>query len=117
MKFAPIAAALLLTTVPVAAIAEDSADMTTEQAALFTIDTPIETLMDDAGAKAVVDKHMGGQDIAQHPMYAQFKAMSFNALAPFSQGMITDEMLANINADLALITEATPIEAEETASQ
>ena len=70
--------------------------------------------MDDAGATRVLMSHMGGQDISKHPMYDQFKAMSLAAVAPFSQGMITDDMLAKINADLAQITEATPVEAKET---
>jgi hypothetical protein len=51
----------------------------------------------------VVAKHFGGQDLAAHPAYEQFKSLSLKAVAPFSQGLITDEMLAKIEADLATI--------------
>ena len=74
-----------------------------QAAAKFSLDTPIETLMADERAKAVVIKHFGGQDVSQHPMYGQFKAMSLKAVAPFSQGMITEDMLTKIAADLAEI--------------
>jgi hypothetical protein len=57
--------------------------------------------MADERAKAVVTKHLPGID--QHPSYDQFKAISLKSLAPFSQGMITDELLGKINADLAAI--------------
>jgi hypothetical protein len=101
MKFAPLAAlglALAAITAPATLTAQ-----TTAPAAAFTIDTPIEALMADERAKAVVTKHFGGQDLTQHPAYEQFKAMSLKMVAPFSQGMITDEMLTKIAADLAAI--------------
>jgi hypothetical protein len=49
----------------------------------------------------VVTTHLPGID--QHPAYEQFKAISLKAVAPFSQGLITDEVLAKIAADLAAI--------------
>jgi hypothetical protein len=101
MKFAPLAAALLLATA--ATVPAFAQNQTQAEAALFTLDTPIEVLMSDARAKAVVIKHFGGQDVSQHPAYDQFKALSLKAVAPFSQGLITEEMLAAIAADLALI--------------
>jgi hypothetical protein len=73
----------------------------TQTPANLTIDAPIETLLADERAKAVVDAHLPG--IASHPAYGQFKAMSLRAVQPFSQGMITDEVLAKIEADLAAI--------------
>lgn len=103
MKFAPLAAAILTLAAPAAVLAQGEAPAAPAPAAMFTIDTPIETLMADERAKAVVLKHFGGQDVSQHPMYEQFKAMSLKAVAPFTQGMITDEMLAAIAADLAEI--------------
>lgn len=103
MKFAPLAALGLAVTAIAAPAFADEAETTAPTAAAFTIDTPIEALMADERAKAVVVKHFGGQDVSQHPMYDQFKAMSLKAVAPFSQGMITDEMLEKIAADLAEI--------------
>lgn len=104
MKFAPLAAAFLLGSLASPALADghgDHAGHAEKKAAKLTIDTPIETLMADEKAKAVVVKNFGGNDVSQHPMFDQFKTMSLKAVAPFSQGMITDEMLAAIEKDLA----------------
>ncbi len=98
--FAALGLALAAVTVPAAAIAQTDAPAAATAAA-FTIDTPIEALVADARAKAVLDKHVAGID--QHPAYDQFKALSLKTLAPFSQGMITDELLAKIEADLTAI--------------
>ncbi len=100
MKFAPLAALCLAAVAAVPAVAEDNAAATTTAAA-FTVETPIEALMADERAKAVLTKHLPGID--QHPAYEQFKALSLKALAPFSQGMISDELLGKIDADLAAI--------------
>jgi hypothetical protein len=100
MKFVPIAAlglALAAVTAPVATLAQDAP----APATAFSTDTPIETLMADERAKAVVTKHLPGID--QHPAYEQFKALSLKTLAPFSQGLITEDLLAKIQADLAAI--------------
>ena len=68
----------------------------------FTLDTPIETLIADPAAKAVLDKDIGS-DVSKHPAYDSFKAMSLNAVAPLSGGAVTDEMLKKIAVDLAVI--------------
>lgn len=102
MNFAQLAVACLAAfaiAAPAVAAEDDAATATT--AAAFTIDMPIETLMADERAKAVIATHLPGID--QHPAYAQFKAMSLKAVQPFSQGMITDDLLAKIAADLAAI--------------
>jgi len=107
MKFAPLAAlglaAAALTAPAFAADTTDTAETAAPMAAAFTIDTPIETLMADERAKAVVTLHFGGQDLTAHPAYDQFKALSLKAVAPFSQGLITEEALAKIAVDLAAI--------------
>lgn len=100
MKFAPLAAlglALATVTVTAPAAAQDAP----APAAAFTIDTPIEVLMADERAKAVVTANLPGIDV--HPAYEDFKALSLKTLAPFSQGFITDEMLAKIATELAAI--------------
>ena len=100
MKFVPLAAlglALAAVTAPAAVIAQD----TPAPAVVFTIDRPIETLVADARAKAVLDKYLPGID--QHPAYDQFMALSLKTLAPFSQGLITEDMLTKISTDLAEI--------------
>ena len=101
MKFSPVAAlGLVLAALTTPVLAEDTA-ATATAAAAFTLDTPIEALVADERAKAVLVKHLPGID--QHPAFEQFKALSLKALAPFSQGMITDDMLAKIEADLTAI--------------
>ncbi|PLK25339.1 hypothetical protein C0V72_01525 [Porphyrobacter sp. TH134] len=101
MKFSPVAAlGLVLAALTTPVLAEDTA-ATATAAAAFTLDTPIEALVADERAKAVLVKHLPGID--QHPAFEQFKTLSLKALAPFSQGMITDDMLAKIEADLTAI--------------
>lgn len=108
MKFAPLAAlGLAVAAVAVPAAAQTAAPAApasaaaSASAAVFTLDTPIEALVADARTKAVLDKYLPGID--GHPAYEQFKSLSLTALAPFSQGMITDDMLAKVAADLAAI--------------
>lgn len=101
MKFSPVAAlGLVLAALTTPVLAEDTA-ATATAAAAFTLDTPIEALVADERAKAVLVKHLPGID--QHPAFEQFKTLSLKALAPFSQGMITEDMLAKIEADLTAI--------------
>ena len=102
MKFAPLAALLLIAGMPTPALADGHTDVTeTTEAAAATINTPIETLMANDAAKAVVLAHLPGID--EHPDYGQFKGMSLVELQPWSQGMITDEVIEKITADLAVL--------------
>ena len=100
---APAMAALLAFGAAAPALADGHMEDAETKAEALTIDSPIEQLMADEQAKAIVTKHFDGQDVSEHPMYDQFKAMSLKDVAPFSQGMITDEMLVKIDADLAQI--------------
>ena len=103
IALAPAMAVLLAFGAAAPVLADGHMEEAEVQAEALTIDSPLEKLMADDEAKAIVTKHFGGQDVSEHPMYDQFKAMSLKAIAPFSQGMITDEMLAKIDADLAQI--------------
>ncbi len=69
--------------------------------AAFTVDTPIEALLADAKAAAVLEKHLPG--IAAHPAYEQIKGMSLVQVQPWSQGLITDETIAKVKEDLSKI--------------
>ena len=100
MKFASLAALLLIAGAASPVMADDHAE-SSEAAAAFSIGTPIEALMADDAAKAVVTAHLPGLD--EHPAYGQFKAMSLVELQPWSQGMITDEALESIAAGLAAL--------------
>ena len=69
--------------------------------AKFTTDTPIETIVANADAKAILDKDLPG--LTSHPMYDQFKSMSLKDLAPMSQGKIDDAGLKKVGDDLAAV--------------
>jgi hypothetical protein len=101
MKFAPLAALCLAAVASTPALADDAAATAPAPAAAYTVDTPIETLVANESTKAVLVKHLPGID--QHPAYDQFKSLSLRTVAPFSQGMISDDLLAKIDADLAAI--------------
>ncbi len=67
----------------------------------FNLDTPIETLAADAGAKAVLEANVPG--MTTHTHYDMFKAMSLRAVQPMSGGKLTDETLKKIETELAAI--------------
>lgn len=71
----------------------------------YDLDTPIEVLAADPAAKAVLDKYM--PHLLTHPSYEQFKQMSLRQLQPYSEGKITDAMLADTEKDLKALTPAT----------
>jgi hypothetical protein len=96
--FAAAAAALLIAGAASAQTAPAPAPAPAAHAAHPTIESSIEALMADPETKAVVEKHLPGVD--KHPAYAQFKAMTFRQVAPYSEGHITDELIAAIDADL-----------------
>ena len=97
MKTALLALPLLFAAAATPALALD--DHAETASAELTIETPIETLMANDAARAVVLEAI--PELDQHPAYDQFKAMSLKAVQPFSGGNITDEMLAQIAAGLA----------------
>lgn len=92
-----LAASLVLA--PLAATAQTAtpAPAATPAAAL-TLDSPIEALMADPGAKAVVLATL--PDLDTTPGYDQFKVVSLRRLQPYSEGKITEENLAAIEAGL-----------------
>ncbi|MBX9814200.1 MAG: hypothetical protein K2X76_05825 [Sphingomonas sp.] len=75
---------------------------TTPAATALTLDTPLETLVANPKAKAVLDQVLQ-TDITQNPFYEQIKAMSFNQIQPLSNGQLTDETLKKLGEGLAAI--------------
>lgn len=92
-----LAAAVIALSASGAAVAQ-TAPAPAQAAAAFSIDTPIETLVANDAARAVLERHLPG--VTEHPAYDQFKSMSLKAVAPYSQGLITPEKLAAIDTDL-----------------
>ena len=101
LAFAPAAAFAQTAPAPAPTTAPAPA-ATPAAAAKFSADTPIEALFANEAAKAVLVAD-GLGDIDKHPAYDQFKAMSFRAVQPYSEGKITDELLAKLDADLAKV--------------
>ena len=94
--FAQTAPAATPATTPAAAPATAPA-----AAAKFNLDTPIEVLAADEKAKAVLMADL--PDLLPHPSYEQFKGMSLRQVQPYSQGALTDELMAKVETDLATI--------------
>lgn len=69
--------------------------------AKFNLDTPLQDVVADEKGKAVIEKHFPG--MISLPEYEMFKAISLSQLQPYSNGKITDEMLAATAKDLAEI--------------
>lgn len=69
----------------------------------FTIDTPIGELLDNPATLAVLDKHMPG--LSSNPQIGMARAMnlSLKAVAQFSGGKITDDLLNAAAADFAAL--------------
>ena len=69
-----------------------------------TIESTIEALISDPATKVVVLKHLANLD--QHPAYSQFKGMTLRAVAPYSEGHVTDAIIAAIDAELKALPKA-----------
>lgn len=67
----------------------------------FGLDTAIETIVADPKGKAVLDADL--PNLTSHPSYDQFKSLSLSQLAPYSGGVLTDEVLKKVATDLAAI--------------
>ena len=70
-------------------------------AAKFSLDTPIEQIVADPKAKEVLDADLPG--LTTHQAYDMFKSMSLNQVAPMSQGKMSAEALAKVQADLSKV--------------
>lgn len=103
MKLIFAAAATIACFAPAAAFAQTTPAPATAPAAAakFNLDTPIEVLAADDKAKAVLMTDV--PKLLPHPSYEQFKGMSLRQVQPYSQGELTDEILATVEKDLAAI--------------
>lgn len=102
MKLVALGLAAALSIVPAAAQDKPAAPAAAPAAgAKFSLDTPIEALVADPAAKAVVDANIPG--ITAHPSYEMFKSMSFNQLAPMAPDQLKPELLAKLSTGLAAL--------------
>jgi hypothetical protein len=65
----------------------------------FSIQTSLGDLLDNEQTKAILEQHMPG--ISDHPQIAMGRGFPLAVVANFSGGLITQEMLAAVDADLA----------------
>jgi len=67
----------------------------------LSIDSTLGEILADEKGKAVLEKHLPG--VTAMPGIDMAKGYSLKAIAPMSQGQITDEMLKVIGDDLSKI--------------
>lgn len=65
------------------------------------LDTPVEQLVADAAAKAVLDANLPG--ITAHESYPMFKAFSLKQIAAYAPDQLSADTLAKIEAGLTAI--------------
>ena len=64
----------------------------------MSIESKLGDLLDNEASKAILEKHMPG--ISTHPQIAMGRGFALSMVAKFSGGMITDDMLTKVDADL-----------------
>lgn len=105
MKTALFAALAAVTIVPVAAAqtapAPAPAAPAPAAAAKFNLDTPIQDIVADEKAKAVLEANLPG--IATHESYEMFKGMSLKQLSGYAADKLTPEVLAKTEKELAAV--------------
>lgn len=69
-----------------------------------TIASPIKDLIANSQTRVVLEKHLPG--VSQHPALPQFQDMTLAQVAPVSQGAVTPEIIAAIDADLKALPAA-----------
>jgi hypothetical protein len=65
----------------------------------FSIQSSLGDLLDNEQTKAVLEQHMPG--ISDHPQIAMGRGFPLAVVANFSGGLITQDMLTAVDADLA----------------
>ena len=70
-------------------------------AAKFNLDTPIQDIVADAKAKAVLDAELPG--LTTHESYEMFKGMSLKQLSGYAADKLTPEVLAKTEKNLAAV--------------
>lgn len=82
------------------------ATATTAPTHYTTSTTDLGTLLDDPAAKAVIAQHL--PELVKSDQIDQARGMSLKDIQPYSQDMLTDKILAEIDADLAKLPPKKP---------
>lgn len=88
-----------------AAHADSPGGTASPAAASLNLQTPIEQLVDDPGARDVLDRVLPG--LTNHRMYETFKSMSLEALQGMAPNLLTPERLSNVADGLAQLLKQT----------
>jgi len=98
-----IVAALAAVALPTSAFAADSAtpaaSATAAKAKYSTAETDIGTLLDDPVAKAIVEKYIPG--MTTNDQVEMARSMTLKAIQSYAPDDVTDERLAQIDAEFA----------------
>ncbi|PVM83431.1 hypothetical protein [Caulobacter endophyticus] len=101
MRIATALAVTLLAAAP--ALAQTTAPPAAQTAVpAYSADTPLAEVVADPAAKAVLDKTL--PNLAKHPAFEQFKAMSLRQLRPYASGAISEEAVGKVDAELKALT-------------
>ena len=109
MKFSVAALLLGATMVVTPAYGEEKTPPSTAEAAkpqLSTGATAIGEILDSPAAKAIVEKHLPG--FSAHPQIDMARSFTLKVVQGFQPGMITDDILARIDADFAELQASKP---------
>ena len=101
MRSFVVAAALLIPFAASAAFAQSESSAQVAQAKYSTAGTVIGALLDDPAARAVLDKHMPA--FSAGPQISMARGMTLKAIQQYAPN-ITNEVLAAIDSDLALLS-------------
>lgn len=107
MKVRTILSAALLAiglTTSLPALAAEAQPSALPAAAYSTAETDIGTLLDNPQTRAVLDRHM--PSFAANPQIEMARAMTLRQIQSFAADMLTDDVLAKVDADLAKIVKA-----------
>lgn len=100
MKTMLLAMALSALPLAPASFAQD-VPATAVTAAKFNLDTPIQDIVANEAAKAVLEANIPG--LAAHESYEMFKGMSLNQLKTYAADKLTPELLTKTEKDLAAV--------------
>jgi len=101
MKIALFAALAAVTLAPAAMAQTTPAPAAAAVTTKFNLDTPVQDIVADAKAKAVLEANLPG--ISTHESYEMFKGMSLKQLSGYAADKLTPEVLAKTEKDLAAI--------------
>lgn len=98
MRIATALAVTLLAAAPALAQTAPTGAAAQVAAPAYSADTPLAEVVADPAAKAVLDKTL--PNLAKHPAFEQFKAMSLRQLQPYASGAISEEAVGKVDGEL-----------------